>query len=66
MKIIRKFFKFAVTSASIYAILASIGNIQRGENMGISLLIAVASMLVLHYQAYKSGMLHESFYESEE
>ena len=66
MKKIRKFFKFSITLASIVSLLASFGNISKGEDMFMSFLVAVISMLVLYAQAASSGMLHKSFYESEE
>ena len=63
---IKKAVKTLTTISSFIVLLTSFGAIQRGENMLLALVCAIASMFWLWYAAYSAGMLYKFFYGEDE
>lgn len=66
MKNLKKFFNGVVTVSSVFFMLMCFGNIEKDIYPFLSLMGAIASMIVLLRQAYLRGWLYKCFYEEEE
>ena len=62
----KKLLNTIITIASFIFMLMCFGNIQKDIYPFVSLLVAIASMLILARQAYNAGWFYECFYEEEE